>query len=296
MTIFDSSFRRSCEFLNDTARRQWGHRFLGRRVNWRSAGGADFIGHSDYTSGDDIRYVDWQICARHDELVTRQFRGSEDRYVYFLLDCSAGMRLGEPSKFDTARRLAAALGYMAVAIGDGVTVAAISNRLLFESPAVRGKHQLHRLYRFLDEQTIDDSQVNLQAAVDGFIHDRPRRGVAVVLSDLFDPAGFEQAVDRLAKRGFEPFLLQVVSDFDAAPDLTGGVKLLEAGGRRVRRADLDAIDLKNYASVYRDFNTACRRYCARRSFGIVQTRSSTPYQQAVLRIIHATTSRMYGHA
>ena len=162
MSLFDAKFRQRCEYLEQAARRSWGNRFLGRRLDRRWAGGSEFVGHSDYTSGDDFRYVDWQICARHDELVTRQFRGSEDRIVYLVLDCSPGMGLGTPPKFDAARQLAAALGYMALAALDRVGVVAVSDRMVAELPPCRGRQRLPHLFRFLDGLQVDPPAVSLR--------------------------------------------------------------------------------------------------------------------------------------
>ena len=200
-TLFDNRFRERCQYLDEAARRSWGNRFLGRRLDQRWAGGSEFVGHSDYTSGDDFRYIDWQICARHDELVTRQYRGSEDRIVYILLDCSASMDLGSPRKFDVARQLAAALAYIGLANMDRVSVFAISNRILAQSPTIRGKRHCGRLFRFLDGLTVDSTGVDLASAAESFVQNRPRRGTTVVLSDFFDRSGFEPAIDLLAKRG-----------------------------------------------------------------------------------------------
>lgn len=293
MTLFDSSFRKRCEYLDQAARRSWGNRFLGRRLDTRLAGGSQFVGHSDYTSGDDFRYVDWHLCARFDELRTRQYRGSEDRVVDIILDCSAGMGLGEPRKFDVARHLSAALGYMAIATLDRVGVSAVSDRVVAELTPVRGKSQLHRLFSFLDDLQVDPAPVNLKTGIESFVQHRTQRGVTVLISDLFDPAGFQSAVDLLAVRGFQPYLLQVVDDEEAAPEFSGSVTLVDIGRGGIRKTYLEEIDLINYRKVFREFSEACRRYCAQRSIGIIQTQTGTPFQESVLRMIRTATSRLY---
>ena len=293
MTLFDSEFRRRCEYLDQTARRSWGSRFLGRRLDRRWAGGSEFVGHSDYTCGDEFRYIDWPICARHDELLTRQYRGSEDRVVYLLVDCSPGMRLGTPGKFDVARRLAGALGYMALANLDRVGVVAVADRVVAELPPLRGRQRAHRLYRFLDDLPTDAAPVKLQAATESFVQHRPQRGTTVVISDLFDPAGFEPAIDLLAQRGFPPYLLQVVDESEIAPPLSGSVTLVEVATGRSRRTYLEDLDLVNYRRVFQEFIASCRGYCARRSIGILQTTTGTPLHESVLRVIRTATGRMY---
>ena len=115
----------------------------------------------------------------------------------------------------------------------------------------------------------------------------------MLISDLFDPAGFESAVDLLAARGFQPYLLQVVDDAEADPQFSGSVTLVDIGRGGSRRTYLEEIDLINYRKVFREFSEACRRYCAQRSIGIIQTRTGTPFQESVLRMIRTATSRMY---
>ncbi|HPM79478.1 MAG TPA: DUF58 domain-containing protein [Candidatus Anammoximicrobium sp.] len=293
MTLFDTEFRRRCEYLDQAARRSWGSRFLGRRLDRRWAGGSEFVGHSDYTCGDDFRYIDWPICARHDELLTRQYRGSEDRIVYLLVDCSPGMRLGTPAKFDVARRLAGALGTMALANLDRVGVVAVADRVVAELPPVRGRQRAFRLYRFLDELQTSAAPVKLRSAAEAFVQQRPQRGTTVVISDLFDPAGFEPAIDLLAQRGFPPYLLQVVDEREIDPHLSGGVTLVDVATGRSRRTYLEDLDLVNYRRVFQEFIASCRGYCARRSIGILQTTTGTPVQESVLRVIRTATSRMY---
>ena len=293
MSLFDSEFRQRCEYLDQAARRGWGSRFLGRRLDRRWAGGSEFVGHSDYACGDDFRHIDWQICARHDELLTRQYRGSEDRVVYLLVDCSPGMRLGAPPKFDVVRQLAGTLGYLALANLDRVGIVAVADRIVAELPPVRGRQQAHRLYQFLDDLRPVDVPARLQSAAQAFVQQRPQRGTTVVLSDLFDPAGFEPAIDLLAKRGFPPYLLQVVDESEIDPSWSGGVLLVDVATGRSRRTYLEDIDVVNYRRVFQEFSAACRGYCARRSIGILQTTTGTPVHESVLRVIRTATSRMY---
>jgi hypothetical protein len=116
--------------------------------------------------------------------------------------------------------------------------------------------------------------------------------LAVVISDLFAPAGFEDAVDCLMQRGFQPYLLQVVDNQEANPDSLGGTELVDVYGGGSRTVYLEGIDLVNYRRVYEEFSLACRRYCARRSIGITQTQTGIPVEESISRIIRTTTSRM----
>ena len=87
---------------------------LADRGDAESLGAEGWPRHRDYSPGDDFRWIDWSVCARHDELISRYRPAGEDRGVTILVDCSRSMSVGEPKKFDAARRGAAALGAMAL--------------------------------------------------------------------------------------------------------------------------------------------------------------------------------------
>ena len=132
----------------------------------------------------------------------------------------------------------------------------------------------------------------MRAAVEAFVKDRPQRGVVAVLSDLFDPAGFEEAIDMLAIRGFEPYLLQVVDQADAEPSFSGKVRLRDAAGDKRLNADLKPMDLRNYQHVFADFRAACGKYCERRQIGWAQTFADTPFDDCLQGVIRVAAARM----
>ena len=284
MTFLDADFLRRCECLCHETRRTWDRRFLARRVRLQLAGGTDVTGYSDYTAGDDFRYVDWNRCARHDELVSKQFRGSEETVVHLLLDSSGSMKLGAHSKFDAARRLTAALGYVALAHLDSVSVVVFSDRIVSELPALRGRKSIPRLTGFVDELTLDGASTDLAGAIKAFASRGHRTGLAIVISDFFDPAGFEPAIDILRRWDYEPFLVQVHDRLDAEPELLGNVHLHDVELGRRYHATVDQTDLANYRAVYAEFRDAFRRYCLRYSIGFSHAGSDAPFEETIQRM------------
>ena len=141
MAKLDEQFVRRCAGWQRAAARYAGSRFLGRRPVHALAGGTEVTGYSDYTTGDDFRYVDWNQAARHDELVSKQFHGTTRAPLYLLVDTGISMQLrgdADRSKFDYARMLAGAVGYLALANHDFVRVAGFDGKLGPISPAVEG--------------------------------------------------------------------------------------------------------------------------------------------------------------
>jgi len=284
---FSTNFLKRCESFHTVAQRTWGRRFLARREEIRLAGGTEVTGYSDYASGDDYRYVDWSRCARHDELLSKQFQGNEDQYVYFLLDCSSSMQREDGGKLDVALRLTAALGYLALANLDRVGVTAFAERIVRELPPVRGRRHVPRLLKFLTDVPREKSTTNLKNTTETFVRRGRPTGLVVVVSDMFDPAGFEPAIDVLRRRDYEPYVLQVYDRIDAEPDLLGKFRLHDVESERSYLRMIDEQDMANYRDVFREFGESLRRYCFRYSIGLTQTRTDVPLEQCLERMIQA---------
>ncbi len=281
----DADFLKRCELLHASAQRTWGRRFLARREEKRLAGGTEVTSYNDYASGDDYRYVDWARCARHDELLSRQYQGNEDQYVYFLVDCSGSMQLSDGAKFAAAGRLAAALGYLALANLDRVGVTAFADGMLADFPPMRGRQHVPRLLEFLRSLPLDEAETNLRNVAETLVRRPQPPGLTVLISDMLDPAGFEPALDILRRCRFEPYVLQVYHRHDAEPDWLGKLRLQDSESSRAGTIVIDEQDLANYRQVWREHNESLRRYCYHYSIGLTQTRADVPIEQCLETIM-----------
>src|SRR4051812_30982346 len=195
MPLFDSEFLKKLEYLSLVSRRVFRGQLLAQRRTKQLGGGIEFADHREYTPGDDFRYLDWNVYARFDELLLKRFQEEEDLHVYILLDCSRSMAFGTPPKFDFARQVAAALAYIALADLDRVAIVAFAGDIAADFPLTRGKNRILSLLRFLEDLKAQGSVTNLARVVSGFVHRTQRRGLAIVISDLYDPEGFERGID-----------------------------------------------------------------------------------------------------
>src|SRR5438128_1056362 len=227
MPLFDSDFVKKLEYLSLVSRRVFRGSILAQRRTMQMGGGIEFADHREYTPGDDFRYLDWNLYARHDELMLKRFQEEEDLHVYFLLDCSRSMGFGHPCKFDLARQVTAALAYIALADLDRVAVVAYANDILADFPLVRGKARILSLLKFLKDLKPQGVNTDLSRVATGFVHRTQRRGLAIVVSDLYDPAGYERGLDLLRHRRYEPHLVQLYDRREAEPTLLGDMELYD---------------------------------------------------------------------
>src|SRR5690242_847729 len=124
MALFGSEFLKKIEYLSIVSRRVFRGSLLAQRRAMQFGGGIEFADHREYAAGDDLRYLDWNIYARHGDFLLKRFQEEQDLHVYLLLDCSQSMAFGEGVKFDLARQVTAALAYIALADLDRVAILA----------------------------------------------------------------------------------------------------------------------------------------------------------------------------
>ena len=125
--IFDSEFLRKLERLELLARKMFRGQLRGEHSTSRRGRGLEFSDFRRYRAGDDLRHIDWNIFSRLERLFLKLYAAEEDMSLHLLLDTSASMGFGDPSKFDSARRLAASLAYIGLNNMDRVAVAAVAD-------------------------------------------------------------------------------------------------------------------------------------------------------------------------
>jgi len=142
MPLFEPDFLTRLEYLSLISKRVFRGTLLAQRRTMQLGSGIEFSEHREYAAGDDFRYLDWNIYARHGDLLLKRFQEEQDLHVYLLLDCSRSMGFGDLPKFDLARRLVAALAYIALADLDRVCVLSFADRVIDEFPLTRGKARI----------------------------------------------------------------------------------------------------------------------------------------------------------
>jgi uncharacterized protein (DUF58 family) len=216
---------RMLEGLRLNPRRTFSGRIRGERLTRRKGLSIEFADYRDYSEGDDLRHIDWNVLARLESAVIKTYQDEEDLAVYLLLDCSTSMEFGEPTKLQYAIRAACAFGYVGLASQDAVypRVLGMRQRPL---PALRGRSSFPRLANWAT-QLQPEGKRGLAAAVREFAAAGDRAGLVVLLSDGLDE-GMSSAVRILAGRGHEVNFIQVLSPEEIDPDLEGDLRLLDA--------------------------------------------------------------------
>src|SRR3954471_10875048 len=150
-SLLEPEFLRKLEALSIVSKKVFSGQLKGERRSSRRGTSVEFADFRNYTLGDDLRYVDWNTFARLEKLFLKLFVEEEDLHVYMLVDASRSMAYGSPAKFDYARRIAAALGYIGLSNFDRVGATVFTDRMLHHLPPVRGKQQVFSYFDFLEK-------------------------------------------------------------------------------------------------------------------------------------------------
>jgi uncharacterized protein (DUF58 family) len=282
-SLFSSDFLRKLEYLHIVSKRAFPGQFRAERRSRKLGSGLEFADHRAYVPGDDFRHVDWTAYQRLDKLLLRLFEVEQDLPIYLLIDCSRSMAAGTPAKLQYACQVAAALCYIGLAHLDRVTVLAFAGDVVRELPSQRGRGRIFKVFRFLADIEPGPS-TNLRTSFTTFIS-RPRaRGVAVVISDFLDPAGFAPGLDVLRFYRHDVFAVHVTTRPEVEPDLRGDLTLVDLETSETREVAVTPAVLASYRAVFLQLCDDLARYCTRFRFGYLQAPAERPIEDAILQV------------
>ena len=296
---FDQAFLKKLEYLHIVAKKVFTGRLRAERRSKKTGAGVEFADHRDYTAGDDLRYVDWAVYGRMNRLLLRLFEEEEDLCVYVLIDRSRSMRLGwageghslmergadgRISKLGYGVQVAAALAYVGLSNLDRVGLMSFAEGLTGSMPSARGKGRIFKVFEFLAELT-PTGETDLHAALQAFVMRTKRRGVAVVLSDFYDKAGYEEGLNLLRYHRFEPAVIQIVDPKEAQPTLRGDLQLCDMESGETRQLTVTDALCEEYMRTHRAYCEELEAFCGGRGIGYLRADTNVPFEDLMLRVL-----------
>jgi len=249
-TLLDPEFMRELEALKRRLEVRARSGAAGDLAARRRGGSAEFQEHRAYEPGDDPRRIDWMAFARRGEPVVKLFRAEEDAIVRLVLDVSASLGQGDPQKIDVSRRLAAAIGYVALTSSQRAQLAIARERpsggaLERLAPARRGRSGFVALLRDLDAASAA-GRADLGAAIEDVVLRSNRAGLLVVLSDFFDPGPVTHALGRARAAGHDVALVQIFARGELEPAFDGDYTLVDCETEGTVEVTVDAAAVSAY--------------------------------------------------
>jgi len=196
------------------------------------------------------------------------------------------MHLGTPNKWNYAKRVVAALGYIGLSNLDRVSIVPFSSRLGERLPPTRGRGQIFKIFDFL--RGIEPGErTRLEEAFESFVTQHERRGMAVVVSDFYDPDGFDEALNFLRYHKFDPVVIQLYDEREFDPELQGEIEVVDCETGDVRQVTVTPELLKAYRSEFDQFSDELEDYCSRNRILYFRAPTQQPFDELILRVFRA---------
>ena len=262
--------------LRLNASRRFTNRARGEHLAAKGGASTEFCDFRDYSPGDDVRFVDWNIFARINRPYLKQFHQEEELHIALLVDASASMSF--EGKITLAQRLAAALGTIGLRGSEKVSACVFGGPAAVRLAPCTGRAGVRRLLTFLEaieaggDRTID-------AGIEEFLRQHRGRGTAIVLSDFLTPGDLKRAFSLLHNAGLEPWALQILAPSEIAPEAAGDFRLVDSESG----ATLDISNAGDLLALYHEHRAAHEAHlttlCQQRSGRFLTTSAAEPFER-----------------
>lgn len=282
--IFTESTLRKLNQLTLVASRVRAGAIKGERRSSRRGSSVEFADYRNYTPGDDLRRLDWNIYARLEKPFIKLLEEEEDLAVHVLIDGSRSMDWGESeqNKFDYARKLAAGLGSIALSSGDLLTVGFLQGgRVAAEFGPSRGGHALPRLFSFLESLKADD-KTNLNTSLRDYSVKPRRAGLLILISDLLVEDGYESGLRQLLGRGHEAALIHTLAPDEVDPPLAGDLQLVDVETNFEQDVSIDGGMRSLYKTRVREWIQSTQDECRKHGIKYLDLVTDMAWDQALL--------------
>jgi uncharacterized protein (DUF58 family) len=285
----DLTFLRRLDRLNLRVGRFLRGEAAGQRLSLRRLPASDFREHRLYLPGDDLRHVDWNASARAEHVFVKLGEQPKEATVHLLLDNSASMNWGQPSKLWAARRLAAGLGYLALSHGDRLAVAALSEGAPAFGPS-HGKGRIPAMVRYLRGVSAAHhagsgrvpAPIDVGAALHRYAARQARGGFVILISDLLDLRDFRTALDYFPLPKWQMLVIHLLHPAELRAEVRGEIELedTETGARA--NYDLTPSVLEQYAAHVRAWCESLEHTCIEETVGYARVLADWPLEQMVM--------------
>lgn len=220
MTLISPQLMSRLESLQLHSRHRLVGKFGGEHSSKRYGNTVDFADFREYHPGDDYRRIDYHVLARLDQVLIKLYEADDEITVRLLLDTSDSMASG--AKMDQARRLAAALGFIALGSHDSVSVHTFPEQGM--APRFAGRGSIPGFLSYLENLEVGGITPFAQAA--GHLLSRAGPpGITIVISDLLTTEW--PALVGLRSSGSDLTVLHILADEDKNPILSGDLMLVD---------------------------------------------------------------------
>lgn len=221
----------------------------GRHQSPHRGSSVEFAEYRKYVAGDDLRRMDWRAYGRSDRYYVKEFEADTNLRCCLVLDTSGSMEFGSRgvTKIEYARRMAGALGYLALLQGDAVGLTCVAGSVVRNIPPRRNPAHLSAVFDVL-EAARPRGPTQLTTALHELAETVRQRALVVIVSDLFvEPEEVRHAFEHLRFRKHDVAVFHLLDPQELDFDF---------------RRPMRFVDLEGGTSIFAEPNVIAERYLA----------------------------------
>lgn len=256
----------------------------GERRSRRKGQSVEFMDYRNYVPGDDLRFLDWNLYARLERLFIKLFLEEEELHFYALIDSSASMGFGTPTKLRVAQQIAAALGFIGLCHADRVKLYTLTGPASVRPPVLRGRASVWRMMDYLTSVE-PEGTAPLAESLRRFCLKDTGKGIVILLSDLLDKNGYQSALRMLLARQFDIYVIHILCREELDPTLAGDLKLVDSEDQDIAEVTISRPLLNRYRRTVAAFIEEARQFCTKRGITYLLTDNNQPVERLVLQYL-----------
>ena len=282
--LLEPDFMARLDSLDVLSRKILQGKLQGERRSKRRGQSVEFADHRPYVAGDDLRFVDWNIYGRLEQLFLKLFLEEQDLTIHIVIDISASSSFGEPAKELFIKKLTAALAYVSLVNNNRLTISSFSEGVKGQLKNMRGRKYIGAMAEFLLTMRCEGSS-HFDSSCRQLAAGRIGSGIMIVLSDFLFKEGFDTGLRQLISRQYDLYVIQVLSPEELTPELTGDLKLVDIEDSDTAEITISSALLKYYKRNLNAYCNELKDFCTRRGAAYILANSADSVETLTLNYL-----------
>ncbi len=282
--LLEPDFMARLDLLDVISRKILQGKLQGERRSKRRGQSVEFADHRPYVAGDDLRFVDWNIYGRLEQLFLKLFLEEQDLTIHIAIDISASSSFGEPAKELFIKKLTAALAYVSLVNNNRLTISSFSEGVKGQLKNMRGRNYIGATAEFLLTMRCEGPS-HFDSSCRQLVAGRIGSGIMIVLSDFLFKEGFDTGLRHLISRQYDLYVIQVLSPEELTPELTGDLKLVDIEDSDTAEITISTALLKYYKRNLTAYCNELKDFCTRRGTAYILANSADSVETLTLNYL-----------
>ncbi len=240
--------------------------------------GMSFSEVRNYTFGDDVRNIDWNVTARTGDPFVKVFEEERELTVMLLVDISSSMSFGTKgsTKHNIATELAAVLAFSAIQNNDKVGLILFSDHVELYIPPKKGKKHILRMIREMLFHERSGRKTNIEEALHFFTRVVKKRSICFVLSD-FLTEGYDRPL-RFAARRHDLIGVRLEDAFEGEVPAAGMIRMQDPETGKRQTLDTSSAFIREKLQAYfQHYKQEFIREFRRAGADVMEIKTHEPY-------------------